>query len=935
MTSVIGDYVVSLKKSVGLKKWGFLKLDLKVEVDTVFALIIIGVLVLAALVVSGIGGAPKIGQNGLVGQAVKPVISGCIDYASAGGLVSISDVPSTIQYGLEPPILCRYTAASSLSGCSLSLMRNTSAVTFESSNLGLLSTNTIPIGCKVGGLCPTINDAVTNQIYTMGYKCTSLGTTYLACGVDEGKVDASNAVHVTCADTTVPTVHSASSAINGLTASFFCNATDNYRLQNVELWVKSPVSTTYQKMASDTTTSNYYAFNKTLTFGSTGSYQWYCKFIDALGNYKQSDGSFILASVPVVTILSPGSTVDRSSQILLDYTATNSPSLCQYSIDGGAYAVDSGCDGAYFNAVEGTHTITVKATNSKGTGQATKAFTVNVPLIVVGVSPKSLSSIPNNPVTFVYQVNTPNQINNCSIYLNDQRVVVDTTVEPNINQNVTWSVTETENSWYAKCQVGTKSAQSNSIPFYVLNLSATKDVSELFQVTSLSPSAGYSSTSSIILFKTNVASTKGLVKNCVLYVDGINKGMKTEFAQTQIQDVSFTINLTNGQHSWNVQCSDSMNPPNTAQSLNRTIYINTTIQKASHETTPPVVTLLSPANNAKDTDGAVQFSYVVKDNSSIENCSLLVENVRVATDEVVSRSLTQLLQYSFVEGNYSWSVTCTDEYGNRGVSSERVIVVDLPNVVEEPQLVEVDNYNNRVLTGTLQTWATIPSERVVRMTLNTKGPVYQILFETIDESTDARLLVLDLRQRPDGVPGIDKIVYGYMEITPQNMGELKSGNIFFRVLNSWLESKGITPEDVALYRFVGEDWVQLPTEVLSSESGYSRFQATTPGFSYFLVGQKGASETTATAPEVIDKDGTFAGTNTLPGEQAPTTVGGDEYDTSEPSKDSSGFGALILLVIILAVAIGGFMIWKSKGAKKPPLGPSNASKKAFKLPDFK
>ncbi|MFH1649171.1 MAG: PGF-pre-PGF domain-containing protein [Candidatus Woesearchaeota archaeon] len=926
-----GEPMVRLKKSLGLKKLGFLKLDVKVEVDTIFALAVVGVLIAAALVISGINGAPKIGENGIVGQAVAPLpLVSCepgVEVSSV--LLQTANIPVKVGSGSYWPTCAFVATGDNTAGkCTMILEEKKDGVWVKVSDL------ISPVGCQVGNSGCEEELASRSQSISFDYVCNAEGTAELRCSVGDTH---SNSGLISCvpprSNVTIQTLSPASDSIINGPVTFSCSATaDLNNIQSARFYLKPQGETDFVLNYSTTNIGQpTYALQRMLTL-SPKDYYWYCSFtstdyVTVLSNVSK----VTVPAAPTVYIGYPLAANARAYDLSLRYSTTGNPTICKYGVDSGSWVSDPGCDGTTFSTNEGTHTITVSATNSIGTITVTKTFTVNTPLTVTAVSPNLDNPVGNNPVSFVYQVSTPATVNNCSLFVNGVRVAVDTIVDKDVDQEFTWSVNNIDNEWYVQCSAGTKSAQSGTLPFFVLNL--TEIVLIPIQVTALSPSSNYTSTTTNVVFKANVA-TISSVNYCSLFVDGAIVSNNSDLTSGQNLNVSFAHGLTSGVHSWYVLCTDIYVPPNTGQSVNRLIFINTTSSAVvTHETDAPVVMLLSPANNAKDTDGVVQFSYSVRDNSTVTNCSLLVEGVKVAIDSSVTRSLTQLIQYNFAEGNYSWAVACTDQYGNRGVSSQRLIVVDLPNVEQAPPVVN-SYYDDKIVTRTVQTWATIPAERVVRMTLNTKGPVYQILFESIDETSDARLQVLDLRKRPDGVEGIDKIVYGYMEITPQNLGSLKQSNIFFRVFNSWLESKGLSPEDIVLYRYHDGNWNTLETEVLSAEAGYSTYQASTPGFSYFLVGEKGAADTSVDTPEVIDKQGTFAGTNNLPEEQGPTRTGGENTSTSFES-GRSGVEWVIVLGIIIAIAVGGFVMWKGRGAKRPPLTPPQLPSSEFKLPDFK
>jgi len=80
-------------------------------------------------------------------------------------------------------------------------------------------------------------------------------------------------------------------------------------------------------------------------------------------------------------------------------------------------------------------------------------------------------------------------------------------------------------------------------------------------------------------------------------------------------------------------------------------------------------------------------------------------------------------------------------------------------------------------------------------------------------------------------------VFKYMEITAnQNLSDSVDSLTFsFTVPLEWIGFQGATPQDVKLYRFVNNNWVQLQTRYVKQEGTEAHYEATTPGLSYFAI----------------------------------------------------------------------------------------------------
>ncbi|MFC1682451.1 LamG-like jellyroll fold domain-containing protein, partial [Nanoarchaeota archaeon] len=144
----------------------------------------------------------------------------------------------------------------------------------------------------------------------------------------------------------------------------------------------------------------------------------------------------------------------------------------------------------------------------------------------------------------------------------------------------------------------------------------------------------------------------------------------SEVNSTTFTDRTRTINWTNlayGNYTYNVTVNDSVGNLNT--SLTRTITL---------DTTNPTVTLITPSNNTGDSDGNITFSYNVSDVGTISNCSLELNGVLNQTNSSITKASTQnFIINNLVEGNYNWSVNCTDSSLNIGQSERRIVSVAL------------------------------------------------------------------------------------------------------------------------------------------------------------------------------------------------------------------------------------------------------------------
>jgi len=93
------------------------------------------------------------------------------------------------------------------------------------------------------------------------------------------------------------------------------------------------------------------------------------------------------------------------------------------------------------------------------------------------------------------------------------------------------------------------------------------------------------------------------------------------------------------------------------------VYNITTI-----DTSPPVITLISPKNNTF-VGNNVSFFYNVSDYSEIANCSLIINGSVVANNSDIKRNTLQNFNLSLGIGSYWYYINCTDNSSNKNIGS--------------------------------------------------------------------------------------------------------------------------------------------------------------------------------------------------------------------------------------------------------------------------
>lgn len=141
----------------------------------------------------------------------------------------------------------------------------------------------------------------------------------------------------------------------------------------------------------------------------------------------------------------------------------------------------------------------------------------------------------------------------------------------------------------------------------------------------------------------------------------------TDSTGTNNTAYNFSVDLTvygDGQYIWSFRACD--NSENCVFSDNETLTIDNSY---------PNVTLVSPANDSTWTSSqTVTFNYNVTD-LHVKNCSLLIDDAVVESDLSVDVLTQQSFLRSVANGNYNWSVNCTDYTGHTNNSKTWLLSV--------------------------------------------------------------------------------------------------------------------------------------------------------------------------------------------------------------------------------------------------------------------
>jgi len=127
----------------------------------------------------------------------------------------------------------------------------------------------------------------------------------------------------------------------------------------------------------------------------------------------------------------------------------------------------------------------------------------------------------------------------------------------------------------------------------------------------------------------------------------------------------------NMQWYWKVAAFDIFN-----HTITSTDYYTYIIDNAT-----PQISLITPFNHSYENISLVSFKFNVTDQFTAANCSLLINGDVSSVDSPITKNSTLTIPINLPNGNYNWSINCTDKAGNMNTSAYRNITVNAPPLI--------------------------------------------------------------------------------------------------------------------------------------------------------------------------------------------------------------------------------------------------------------
>lgn len=186
-------------------------------------------------------------------------------------------------------------------------------------------------------------------------------------------------------------------------------------------------------------------------------------------------------------------------------------------------------------------------------------------------------------------------------------------------------------------------------------------------------------------------------------------------------------------------------------------------------------------------------------------------------------------------------------------------------------------------------------------------PITSVKINSASEMNYTKITVSVLKAKPSGIsaPSGSSIYSDYMNISIEAFPivSIVNAKITFGLSKTWLTQNGLTSGDVILYRYTNK-WIKLETKMTSQDSQNYYFEATTPGFSYFVIGAEKETTTTPSQPTTTKPTPTQGVSDNTTNNQAAngTTSGATDSGTAK-SKSSPWWIWLIIVIVVAAISV--------------------------------
>lgn len=570
------------------------------------------------------------------------------------------------------------------------------------------------------------------------------------------------------------------------------------------------------------------------------------------------------------------------------------------------------------NLTEGRNTIRVAANDTAGNLNNTFA-SVNIYLdtqapmvrfeVGSGVTPNWTWTDDNTPVLSYNFTDNSSSNASCELFVDNIPSGINSSVLNNSKTDVTVnaSLTQGMHNWYVNCtdlgsNVGTSLNESGKYYFdyRLVNVRTPADN----DWTSVTSAGNISFTFAFNATNATSSASETDVSNvsCQLWITnssgsfrpmGINNTTVNNTATTITNNGSIFSGLTpNGvAANWTINCT---------WNGSQITAVNDGVYTLNIDNSTPTVALAT-------SDVAATSATLTATTSELATCKYATESsvgydsmTEFGTTGSVTSHTTSLVSLAS-STDYTYYVKCRDRAANE-VSGSKLITTSAGASGSGSGGSSGGSGVGTVGQFAKTVWTSINAgERASVSVENGAIGVTDVSFVARETTYGAWVKVEKMDSLPGNVESFAREVYRYIKITENNVERFMDGsiNIDFKVEKAWLEANSVDKDSIAIFRNVGGKWVELETSVGKDDGVYIFYTADSPGFSYFIIGERAA------------------GAEPLPVETEPIT--GDDIlpeaveKAPEVARESAaGVPAWVIIMVVLLLIVVATVLWLRK-----------------------
>jgi len=179
-----------------------------------------------------------------------------------------------------------------------------------------------------------------------------------------------------------------------------------------------------------------------------------------------------------------------------------------------------------------------------------------------------------------------------------------------------------------------------------------------------------------------------------LYIDGVNQTLTQRLSTTQSRNVVATAKISGWNNGATYKFGGTLDEVTISNISRSSSWANATYltmnddfmiysSEESIDENPPVITLNYPENNSFSSNLTNLFNFTPNDSYNITNCTLVINGTLNQTNQsAIIKNTQNSITTNISEGNWLWTVNCTDKYENIGTNTnQRILIIDTTNPI--------------------------------------------------------------------------------------------------------------------------------------------------------------------------------------------------------------------------------------------------------------